>query len=612
MTKWGAIFNRDGAPVDPALLERLSRRLAYCGAEGLSQHIIGSIGFVIARTDYTRQMARNPLPLTTETHTLIGSIRLDDRAGLVEALRRAGDPAADERDADAALFLRAFRVWGDGLYAHVRGQFCAAIWCHDDQRLIALRDHFGLLPLYYASVGGVVIASMELSAIRLHPAISTRLNDEAVIDFLLSGSVTATDKRFTIFHDIHRLEPGALLEASPERVAARRVWTLPTDQPMLRYRTEDDYIAHYLDVFGTAVAERLDADRIVVLMSGGLDSPSIAAMAQEAVRSGRAHTRLTAYTSVFERLHPDSELPFAQAAADHIGIPLIVYRSDAERLVEPLPIYAEPSENYTDGKTDSTEELLAHGRVLLYGEAADSLMRYEVLFDVLRRHSLPEALDLYFWLWRFLKQRPRLTGLSDWLDPRQWGKPRIARPYGYPVWFNPSFERAYGVRERWEAGWRTKIESGHKRRSLAYATLTAADWSTDVELHQPPPFTPPYTVMPFLDLRVVDFLMALPPIPFFRRKYLFRRAMRGKLPDALLERPKTPLGTVLSSLLAQPEAAWVDEWQPCPALEPYVLRERVPPVRGAAVKPADAYVNMRPLMLNHWLKHFDQTLVQNL
>lgn len=613
MTKWAAVFNRDGTPIDSTLLERFSQRLAYCGSEGLSQHIMGALGFVIARADYTRQMARSPLPLTMESHTLVGSIRLDERAALVEALRRSDDAAADERESDAALFLRAFRRWGEGLYAHVRGQFCAAVWCCDEQRLIAVRDHFGLLPLYYASVGSAVVVSMELSAIRLHPAVSARLNDEAVIDFLLSGSVTATDQRFTIFRDIQRLEPGAMLDVSADRLTARKVWTLPVDQPMLCYQTEEEYIDHYLDVFGAAVTDRLDADQMVVLMSGGLDSPSIAAIAQEVVKTGRAQTRLTAYTSVFEQVHPDGELPFAQAAADHIGIPLVVYHSDADRLVEPLPLYAEPREEYTNGHyANSTMALMAHGRVLLYGEAADSLMRYEVLFDVLKRHSLPEALALYFWLWRFLKKRPPLTGLSDWLTLKQWGKPRIPRPYDYPVWLNPDFERAYAVRERWEAGWQPKIASNHKRRSLAYATLTAADWSTDLEFHQPPPFAPPYIVMPFLDLRVVNFLMALPPIPFFRRKYLFRRAMQGRLPQALLERPKVPLGTVLSSLLAQPEAAWVDTWQPCPALEPYVLRERVPSVRRAEVKPANAYVNMRPLLLNHWLSHLEQPPIVNL
>jgi len=46
---------------------------------------------------------------------------------------------------------------------------------------------------------------------------------------------------------------------------------------------------------------------------------------------------------------------------------------------------------------------------------------------------------------------------------------------------------------------------------------------------------------PFLDLRIVNYLLALPPFPWFFQKMLLREAMAGRIPEAIRMRPKTPL-----------------------------------------------------------------------
>ncbi|MFN8452507.1 MAG: asparagine synthase-related protein [Anaerolineae bacterium] len=114
-------------------------------------------------------------------------------------------------------------------------------------------------------------------------------------------------------------------------------------------------------------------------------------------------------------------------------------------------------------------------------------------------------------------------------------------------------------------------------------------------------FCPPVAAAPFFDLRVIHFALSLPPLPWFRRKYLLRRAFRGILPEAVLERSKQPLGYLLVSLLGMPSSAWIDHWEGVPELETYVNRAAVPAIHGVS-DPAAAFVNVRPAVLNHWLK----------
>lgn len=604
MSGFIAIYNLDGAPVDTAVLARMMERLHYRGPDRQAVWCEGAVAMGHTLFRVTHEAANEALPMTLNGVTLTGDIRLDARSSLVERLKRV-DGDAKLNMPDSELLLRAYLVWGQHCLREVIGQFSGVLWDERQQRLLAFRDHFGLQSLYYAHVGSSLIISSELGAVREYPAVSKRLNDAAVADFLLFGNLQWIDKTFTIFDDIHRLSGAHLLTAGAGGVEVRRYWSLPTDQPMLRYRAEAEYLDHFRDILSTAILDRMRLDKVVVLMSGGLDSTTIAALAQRSVREGRSSAQLTAITTIYERIHPDDEGKYAALAAEKIGMPLHFFVADDFPLVDPLPATAEPSEAYENGFVEAASRMLrTYGRVVLYGEGADSLLRDEPLFDVLRRFSPIGAVGLYFWLWRFLGRRPPLAGLLPAMNPKNWGKPPVERSYAFPEWLNPEFITAENLHERWVQGWNSKIVSAHKLHSLAYATLTAPDWAVDTEMWHPMENTPSYTMMPFLDLRVVDFMLSLPPLPWFKRKYLIRQAMRNDLPAEVLERPKTPLGTTLSSLLKQPGAEWVRYWHAQPELGRYVHREAVN--MGPGLSHGKAYVNMRPLLLNNWLSLFHQ------
>jgi asparagine synthase (glutamine-hydrolysing) len=106
---------------------------------------------------------------------------------------------------------------------------------------------------------------------------------------------------------------------------------------------------------------------------------------------------------------------------------------------------------------------------------------------------------------------------------------------------------------------------------------------------------------PFMDLRVVRFCLTLPPVPWCVRKELLRRAMRGRLPDSIVQRPKTPMqGAPLLAMLQQSRSAWIDQFDYNDRLAGYVLSDKIPRVHRESNMDR-AWSNLRPLSLQLWL-----------
>jgi asparagine synthase (glutamine-hydrolysing) len=167
---------------------------------------------------------------------------------------------------------------------------------------------------------------------------------------------------------------------------------------------------------------------------------------------------------------------------------------------------------------------------------------------------------------------------------------------------NPDLEKRLGLRERWETLTRTS-RPNTAARAVAYEGMIDPIWPAVFEGSDPGVTRIPLEVCyPFFDLRLVDFLLALPSLPWCSDKELLREAARGILPDAVRLRRKSPLlADPLVALLQQPESAWVDSFEGVHELGRYVERRHIPKVFGEKDVWA-AWIHLRPLSLNFWLR----------
>ena len=195
----------------------------------------------------------------------------------------------------------------------MRGDFSFAIWDAAKKELFCARDHFGIKPFYFAQLGDLFIFSNTLNCIRMHPLVSGELNDAAIGDFLLFG--LNYDNATTTFRDIQRLPPAHSLTFSPNGVKIRHYWTPPTDG-RIRYSKPEEYVENFQSLLQAAVGDRLRTDRVGILLSGGLDSSSVAAVTKEVSGKCGQKTEIRGYTSVFDSLIPDEEGGFDLTVAN--------------------------------------------------------------------------------------------------------------------------------------------------------------------------------------------------------------------------------------------------------------------------------------------------------
>jgi len=604
LSGFAGIFHTDGAPIERAVLQSFVNFLAFRGPDGQGSWTTGPIGMAHTLLRTTQESIREQQPISLEgKYWIVADARLDSREELLEELRRAKRKVPSSAS-DGELILHAYAAWGTPCVDHLRGDFSFALWDVAHKQLFCARDHFGIKPFYYTQLGELFLFSNTLNCLRIHPRVSDELNDAAIGDFLLFG--LNYDNATTSFRHIQRLPPAHTLTISSRGSQLRRYWTPPTDG-RIRYAKPEEYVENFQSILEAAVADRLRIDRAGMLLSGGLDSSSVAAVAQEVSKKSAIATELRSYTYIYRSLIPDQEEAYAQEVSKFLGIPLKFMPLDQAELFErwddPEVIGPEPVEDpFFAAILDSHRDISLECRVLLSGEGGDDLQAFQMW---------PYVRDLrHRGEWQQL-----LTDLANylWVRPFPWRgiRARVRRLFGkdpdqplFPQWLAPEFAKRANLQARWEQeNERPKSGPAHPILPRAHANLALPLWTHLFEQDDPGATRCLVeTRYPFQDLRMVNFLLALPPFPWLYKKTLVREAMTGRLPERIRTRPKTPLqGDPVSAKLRLSGIERLKEMPWCSDLERYIDRSAMISAH-AKMDQEQASVYLRPYCLNIWLQ----------
>jgi len=369
----------------------------------------------------------------------------------------------------------------------------------------------------------------------------------AVRDYLESG--WNQDLLTTVFRDIRRLPGGHTLSVANGSVVTRRYWT-PAVKNQIRFRDPRAYVERFNELFTTAVKDRLRTNIVSISMSGGLDSTSLAVVARDLLPEREA---VQAFTTVYDSLIPDEERHYSTLAATSIGIPIQHLSADGYSLFEeqcvgdldvPEPFLLSP----LAGQYNDLLRLMAgNSRVALTGYDGDALMNEP-------HSSLPA---------------------------------RIVRP----LW-----RRIKRIKEE-------PISSNQAPRRATIRALESKVWAPLFEGYDPGVTRLALEVRhPFIDVRLVDYLLSIPVNPWCVNKHLLRSAMKQRLPTAITRRPKTPLaGDPALHLSRRAGVRWLDDFEVTPQLTRFVnlsLRRS-----QAEETPNALWAKLRVFALNHWLTH---------
>ena len=157
--------------------------------------------------------------------------------------------------------------------------FAFAVWDYKRRRLLIARDRFGEKPLYWGVFDNTLLFASEPKVLLAHPAVKPSLNLQALRQYLSFDYVPAP---LSIYQGINKLPAAHKLTLEDGRVDVSCYWQLnyETKTPV---PTEDEAAEHLQELLADAVRMRLVSDvPLGVLLSGGVDSSSIAALAVRA------------------------------------------------------------------------------------------------------------------------------------------------------------------------------------------------------------------------------------------------------------------------------------------------------------------------------------------
>ncbi|MEO4040780.1 asparagine synthase-related protein [Hoeflea sp. CAU 1731] len=224
---------------------------------------------------------------------ITADVRLDNRDDLIGAL---GLVAGIAIVGDGELILLAYLKWGKNCLDHLVGDFAFAIWDPAKEQIFCARDHFGMRPLVYLEDhrDSFAFASEPASILALD-GVNRSLNESKIGDYLLD--LEAYDPSSTFFCGIRRLPPAHFLVADGSTIKVQSYWRLQP-RPILALSSDQAYAEAFYDALERSVRCRLRSpDPVGAMLSGGMDSGSVVAVASDILRRSD-HAPLKTFSAI--------------------------------------------------------------------------------------------------------------------------------------------------------------------------------------------------------------------------------------------------------------------------------------------------------------------------
>jgi len=329
----GFIYTDRERPVAPETLIAMAAIQYHRGPDGFGYRRMPGVGFSHARlsiVDLDQNRGRQPFESVDGRLMLTKNGELYDYQRIRADLTSRGDRFQTKSDSEMVMHIYP-RTGLDGMLPHLRGEFAFALYDRDAERLMLVRDRFGIKPLYWAEIDGGIVFGSELKVLFAHPEVARRFDPNGLYHQLMQTIVPGS----TAFAGIHQVRPGHYLDIHRKhgRLDVREVkyWDMPFPQEDERPADydEQEWIEAVRAGLLEAVQLRLEADVPVgCYLSGGIDSCAILGLAAAARQNP-----VKAFTIGFDNADYD-ESPIAKEMAESAGADQDIMMLDASHLYD--------------------------------------------------------------------------------------------------------------------------------------------------------------------------------------------------------------------------------------------------------------------------------------
>jgi len=470
---------------------------------------------------------------------------------------------------DTEVILAGYEAWGHEVVNKIDGMFAFALWDKLKKELFLARDRFGKKPLYFLRSGGSFIFGSELKALEQFPGFKKEIDQNSLAKYLIYDFVPSPH---SIFKNVSKLEGGHYLIVSKDSFKAEKYfdpafdYQRPPDRQKITFNQAQKI---FLNLFEEAVKKRLVSDvPFGVFLSGGIDSSSVAAIAQKI-----AGQKIKTFSIGFCEKDFDESI-YAREVAKKIGsehYEKIFSAKDALDLIDKIPQIAD--EPLADASILPTRLLSSFARenvkVALGGDGGDELLlgyptfSAEKIFQMMR--FLPK--DLIKKTIKYLTQILQVDEGYMSLDfkLRQFAKGLENEIYRHSGKRHQAWLGSFDINETqkildpeicknvaWENIFENVLmpqlnENNFRYLSRLYLKRYLQD-EVMVKVDRASMSVGLETRSPFLDTYLAMFLLNLPTeykIKGFNGKYLLKHAMKNFLPKSVILRKKKGFGVPL-------------------------------------------------------------------
>ncbi len=387
------------------MLQRMTKTLHHRGPDGYGYHLDQEAGLAMGHARLSiidLNTGHQPLYSQNRTKVLTVNGEFYEYKPIRTALRLEGETFNTRSDSEIALPL--YRKYGLDFVTHLRGEFAFALYDGDENRLVLVRDRFGVKPLFYHIQNESIFWGSEIKALLANPAVPRKFSPQAVLHQLMHTMVPGT----SAFEGIQALEPGHMLVIHYRNgsldVQDYKYWDMdfPRDNEYDRGKEAKYYIQRTRDTLRDAVQHRLEADVPVgCYLSGGIDSCAMLGMASSLQQSPVKAFTISFDNKDYDEAHIAKEMA-DKVNADHEQITLTAADLYGDNYVRTL-WHAERTFYNTLGvaKWCMSKRVNESGyRVVVTGEGADELFGGYPAFkrDMLRYgHNGSNAEEVASW-----------------------------------------------------------------------------------------------------------------------------------------------------------------------------------------------------------------------
>lgn len=205
-------------------------------------------------------------------------------------------------ESDTEVIINSYLEYGDKCVEKFNGMWAFAIYDFNHKRLFCSRDRFGVKPFYYCIQDNFLFFSSELKA--LHKACNlNKANLSKVYEYLVYGYRVNDGETF--LENCSELLPGTNLIYENNKIHFTKYWRLKEN--LFNHESKLNYHEEYIRLFESAVKLRYRSDvPVALLLSGGLDSSSIAKVTDELINRGELEQNdVQAFIASFPNFHED-------------------------------------------------------------------------------------------------------------------------------------------------------------------------------------------------------------------------------------------------------------------------------------------------------------------